>query len=284
MSPGFIDSHVHFAIGPVKVRIENSKPLLYLELNDSITERTANLLVAYGITTSRDPGGLTEVTLGTKQAIQNQVILGPELFVAGSIIDTLAFENLTSTVKTPEDIVQEIRKQKKAGVDFIKLYTNLSPELLKAGIDETYRQGLQSISHLHATSWTQAAELGIDNIVHIIIGSDQLLPLVKRDEYNNYSKMGTKALYKWFEYVDLDSPEIREMLNTLSRNNVSIDPTLIPFHAAFFGNKNIYQSNKMLDYMPESMVNNWKTFFNFNVGWTEKDFEIAQNSWPKVND
>ena len=57
---------------------------------------------------------------------------------------------------------------------------------------------------------------------------------------------------------------------------------LVPFHAVFFGNKNIYQTNKILDYMPESMVINWKTFFNFNLGWTEKDFEIAQNSWPKV--
>jgi len=29
-------------------------------------------------------------------------------------------------------------------------------------------------------------------------------------------------------------------------------------------------------------VDNWRTFFNFNIGWTAADFEIAHKVWPKV--
>lgn len=282
LSPGFIDSHAHVALGPVSVAVKNFKPVLTLKMDKSYAERTANLLLAFGITTSRDPGGLTEMTVGIKKAIAAGEIKGPELLVAGSIIDTLTFENLVSTVKSSNEIIAEIRKQKEAGVDFIKLYTSLSPEFLKVGVDETRRQGLKSISHLHTTSWTQAANLGLDNIVHIIPGSDLLLPASKREEYNKYAKFGAIAFYKWFELVDLEGAEINEMLEALSRNKVSIDPTLVPFHAAFFGNKNLYQTNSYLKYMPEEFVTNWKTTFNFNLGWKEKDFKVAQESWPKV--
>lgn len=282
LSPGFIDAHVHVAIGPVKVKVEDYKPLIYIDLQPEFAERTSNLLVAYGITTARDPGGLTEVTVSTKQAIENKQITGPALSVAGSILDTLAFKNLTSTVKSKEEIVAEIQRQKAAGVDWVKLYTSLSPELLEAGVAEAKRQGLRSVSHLHTTSWTEAARLGLDNIVHIIPGSSKLLPESNRAAYSKYEKLGAIAFYKWFELVDLDSPEITEMISALKKNKVSIDPTLVPFHAAFFGDQNIYQSNPNLDYMPESMLNNWKTSFNFNLGWQENDFKIAQQSWPKV--
>ena len=280
--PGFIDAHAHFAIGPVKVKMEDKKPVVYLDLDESFAKKTANLLLAHGITTTRDPGGKTEVTVGTKRKVANGNIAGPEMFVAGNILDTLRFENLTTTVKTKEDIVQAIRNQKDEGVDFIKLYTSLSPELLKAGIDETKRLGLKSVSHLHTTSWTEAAELGLDHIVHIIPGSPDLLPEKHRNAYEKYAKLGAIAFYKWFEYVDLNSDEITAMITTLQKNNVSVDPTLVPFHAAFFGNKNIYQVNEMLRYMPDDMIENWRTSFNFNLGWKPNDFEIAQQNWPKV--
>ncbi|MCE7992304.1 MAG: amidohydrolase family protein [Roseivirga sp.] len=280
--PGLIDSHVHVAIGPVKVRMDDQTPVIYLELEKEYAERTANLLIAYGVTTARDPGGLTEVTVGTKKAIARGEILGPEFSVAGSILDTLAFENLTTTVKNKAEILAEVKRQKAAGVDWVKLYTSLSPELLKAGIDAARDNGLKSVSHLHTTSWTEAARLGLDNIVHIIPGSNKLLPEAKRSEYEKFEALGAIAFYKWFEYVDLDSPEIADMLEAMSKNKVTLDPTLVPFHAAFFGNKNIYQSKAELQYMPEAMTNNWKTTFNFNLGWKEHDFTAAQAVWPKV--
>ncbi len=280
--PGFIESHVHVAIGAVKLKFENKKPFLAVDLIDEIPDLTLKLMLSNGITSARDPGGLTEVTVRTKNNVESGKLLGPELFVAGNILDTLKFENLTTQIKTHKDIIDEINNQKKKGVDFIKLYTSLSPEQLEVGINHARKIGLKSISHLHTTSWTEAAKLKLDNIVHIIPGNERLLPKDKRKEYLKYANLGAIAFYKWFEYVDLESKEISEMIKALKDNNVSVDPTLVPFHSAFFGDTGNYQSQESLKYLPKPLLENWKTTFNFNLGWKAKDYEIAHKVWPKV--
>lgn len=280
--PGFIESHVHVAVGPVKVEFENSKPVFNVELLDEIPELTLKLLLANGVTTARDPGGLTEVTVKAKNDIKSGKLIGPSLYVAGSVIDTLKFKNMTAKVKTNADIIEEINNQKELGVDFIKLYTSLSPEQLKTAINHTRSLGLKSISHLHTTSWSEAANLKLDNIVHIIPGSAKLLPKEKRNEYLKYAHLGTLAMYKWYEAVDLDSPEIKNMIKALKVNNVSVDPTLVPFHSAFFGDTGKYQNQEDLKYVPKSFLKNWKNTFHFNLGWKEKDYAIAHKSWGKV--
>ncbi len=280
--PGYIDTHVHQAMGLTGVSIKNSRPVLKLTPLDNLSKITANLLIKHGITTSRDPGGKTELTVKAKSNIAAGKLKGPEFFVAGSIIDTTNFINLTVKVTNEHEIRNEIKKQKEAGVDFIKLYTSLTPELILAGIEESHKLGLKTISHLHTTSWTEASELGVDNIVHIIPGHERYLPEKHRAAYHKATLMGAIGFYKWFEYVDLESYEISDLTQTLKANNTSIDPTLVVFHAAFFGNTAEYKSNEMLDELPAELVNNWKTSFNYNIGWKAQHFNEAQQAWPKV--
>ncbi|MEK6480941.1 amidohydrolase family protein [Catalinimonas sp. 4WD22] len=280
--PGFVDTHVHMAMGEVQVSVVDNQPIIGMNLADELPKITASLLLKHGITTSRDPGGLTEVTVHVKENIASGKILGPELFVAGSIIDTTQFTNLVAQVKSKSDMVEEVRKQKAAGVDFIKFYTSLPPELLEAGIQEAHKLNLETIAHLHNTSWTEASNLGLDNIVHIIPGSDIYIPDEHKASYHQNVLMGSKAFYKWFEYVDLESEKISELLNTLKKNKTSVDPTLVVFHATFFGNISAYKTHELLGVLPDKMVENWQTIFNFNLGWTEQDFAEAQKVWPKV--
>jgi len=281
--PGFVETHAHVAMGPINLEFdENKNPFLVMDPSVELPELTLKLLLANGITTTRDPGGLTEKTVKAKRDIKSGKLVGPELLVAGSIIDTVELKNLSVKIKTADDIISEINYQKEKGVDFIKLYTSLSPELLKVGIDHTRKLGLKSISHLHTTSWTEAANMKLDNIVHIIPGSEKLLPKEKRKEYLKYVPFGSLAFYKWFDYVDLDGEEIKKMMKALKENNVSVDPTLVVFHSAFFGDSGKYQSQEELKYLPESIVKNWSTIFNFNIGWKESDFQIAHRTWGKV--
>ncbi|PTB97213.1 hypothetical protein C9994_03960 [Marivirga lumbricoides] len=232
--PGFIDTHVHTAMGPANVSFDGETPHLTLTPLEELPAITAKLLLQYGVTTARDPGGKTEITVQTKMDLLNDKMEGPELMVAGNIIDTTEFTNMVVKVSNEEEILSEIRKQKTAGVDFIKLYTSLSPQLLKSGIEESHKLGLQTIAHLHGTSWTEASNLGIDNIVHIVPGHERYLPEADRAAYQQASLMGSFSFYKWFEYVDLNSDEIAELIQTLKSNNTSIDPTLVVFHATFF--------------------------------------------------
>jgi imidazolonepropionase-like amidohydrolase len=281
LSPGFIDAHTHFAIGTAGFEIVEGIPKLEMNILDEVPRYSLPLMMAFGITTTRDPGGKTEVTTTLKKEIQNGTLTGPELFVAGSIIDTTSFENLVATVKSEEDIRNEVRNQYRAGVDYIKLYTSLNPDQIEAGIDEAHKLGLETIAHLENTSWTEAAERELDNIVHIIPGSERLLPRKHRNEFTSSMLGGTQWFYKWFEFVDLDGPEIKEMIHAMKQHNVSVDPTLVLFHSVFFANENIYQENPALEFVPQSMVENWSTF-NFNLGWSEEDYQRAKQAWDKV--
>ena len=282
LMPGFIDTHAHFAMGPVRVSVENQKPVLSIELDTLLTKVSGELMLSHGITTARDPGGHTQSTVSTKHHFRKNLRAGPELYVAGSILDTSAFKNLATAVKTEVDVINEVRSQKNAGVDFVKLYTSLGPDMIATAIKEARRLGLGTVAHLHGTTWTEASELGIDNIVHIIPGSDYYLAEENRKEYQESLVWGSKAFFKWFELVDLKDVKIKKLLKTLKKNGTSIDPTLVVFHAAFFGNKNSYQSNELLDELPQSITDNWRNLFNFNVGWTEEDFDLAQSVWSKV--
>jgi len=280
--PGFIDTHTHVAMGKISFTIERSKPVLNLLINDSLPQITCDLLLQHGITTSRDPGGKTDVTVATKESIRTGKISGPEYFVAGSILDTSTFNNLVSTVKSKQEIQSEIQNQFSSGADYIKLYTSLPPDLIASAVEKAHDLGLEVISHLHTTSWTEASNLGVDNIVHIVPGHSDYIPERYREEYASAVKYGSLGFYKWFEYVELESPVIREMIRTLKENKTSLDPTLVMFHSIFFGDQESYRENSFLDRLPKSLVDQWKAIFNFNVGWTEDNFKEAKEIWPKV--
>ena len=74
-----------------------------------------------------------------------------------------------------EEVREEVRNQAEAGVDFIKLYVGMKPELVKAAVDEAHIQGIKVIGHLYLTSWTDAANLGIDFLTHGVPVSPFLL-------------------------------------------------------------------------------------------------------------
>lgn len=281
--PGFIDTHAHVGIGPVGFEMEGEAPVIYSSPSDAIADKTLDTLLKYGVTTARDPGGSTKITIAAKRRLQAEKIAGPQLFVAGDIIDTTRFDNLAATVTTPDDVRAEVARQVEAGVDWIKLYTGLSKEMVTAGIDEAHAHNVKVTGHLQATNWTEASNLGIDSIVHIIPGSSELLPLDKRAEYEASMQKATFML-KWFEDADFTSPEITEMIAAMRERNVSIDPTLVIFHAMAYGDDEAYLSNPALDQVSPELLENWRTKFNFNFGWTEEDFKYAQSVWPRVEE
>jgi len=280
--PGFIDSHAHVAMGPIEVNFDGEVPELIVKMIDELPQISSQLLLNHGITTARDPGGKTEVTVKTKNNIKEGKFQGPEFFVAGNILDTMTFKNLVTTVSTKEDIELEIQRQYEAGVDYVKLYTSLDSSQTKIAIDEAKRLGIKTVAHLMNTSWTQASNLGVDNIVHITPGSEVYIPEEHLTKYRESARFGAVGFYKWFEYVDLESPEIKELIETLKRNHTSIDPTLIVFHATFFGNTPFYKNNPMIKELPSTFVENWRTTFNFNIGWNQNHFEEAQKTWTKI--
>jgi len=158
--------------------------------------------------------------------------VGPQIFTAGQLLNTpqIPVPFVERQVQTEQDVRQEVSTQAAAGVDYVKLYVGLTPELVQAAINEAHLNGIKVIGHLYLTSWTDAANLGIDALAHGVPVSPSLL---SKENQQKFLEAGDNPFnhFLWLDLVDLNGPKISEMINTLVNNNIPIDPTLDIYEA-----------------------------------------------------
>jgi imidazolonepropionase-like amidohydrolase len=219
--PGLFDMHAHVA----GVR-KNS-------YNQNFSENALEMLLDYGVTTIRSPAGPTNESVVLKQNVSEGNIEGPEMFTAGVLLNDpqIAIPFVEAQISTEEQAREEVRLQAEAGVDFIKLYVGLPPNLVKAAIDEAHSLGIRVIGHLYMTSWTDAANLGIDALTHGVPVNPFLLPSGDSREQFLENGGGPFEHFLWLDLVDLNSTEIEEMINALVEDDIPVDPTLSIYEA-----------------------------------------------------
>jgi imidazolonepropionase-like amidohydrolase len=220
ITPGLFDMHAHVA------------NVLKNSYNQSESEYMLGMLMDYGVTTIRNPGGPTEQSVALRENVSERKIIGPQIFTAGQLLNTpqIPVPFVERQVQTEQDVRQEVRNQVATGVDYVKLYVGLTPELVWAAIDEAHSNGIKVIGHLYMTSWTDAADLGIDALTHGVPVSPFLL-----SEANQQKFLGARDHpfnhFLWLDLVDLNGPEINEMIKALVSNNIPVDPTLDIYEA-----------------------------------------------------
>jgi imidazolonepropionase-like amidohydrolase len=280
--PGFIDTHAHISLGEITIKKTRGKLAINAHSSDDISVWNARELLRWGVTFIRNPGGSSKHNVRYKQQVASGDLIGPGAKVAGEILDQGAFDGLTMVINKKTSLKSAIELQKSAGVDIIKLYSGLTEQQVQEAIKVGHSLDMTVIGHLEDVSWTDAAKWNIDGLVHPIPGSSKLLSTKVREEYKVTSRPGPFAHFEWYENVELDSKPMRELYQALRENKVHVDPTLIVFKNSFYGNnKNVIAHPNLKSVHPE-LLNNWKTFFTFNMGWEETDFTRAQKVWPKV--
>src|SRR5215207_5227821 len=218
--PGLFDMHAHVA----NVR-KNS-------YNQSESEYMLLMLLTHGITTIRNPGGPTKQSVDLRENVSEGKIMGPQIFTAGQLLNTpqIPVPFVEKQVQREQDVRQEVRTQAAAGVDYVKLYVGLTPELVKAAINEAHSNGIKVIGHLYMTSWTDAADLGIDALTHGVPVSPFLLSEANQQKFLEAGDHPFNH-FLWLDLVDLNGPEINEMIKALVSNNIPVDPTLDIYEA-----------------------------------------------------
>jgi imidazolonepropionase-like amidohydrolase len=213
--PGLFDMHAHVA----NVRKDS--------YNQNESEYMLRMLLTHGITTIRNPGGPTEQSVALRENVSEGAIAGPQIFTAGQLLNTpqIPVPFVEKEVQTEQDVRQEVRTQAIAGVDYIKLYVGLTPDLVKAAIDEAHFYEKKVIGHLYMTSWTDAANLGIDALTHGVPVSPFLLSEVGQQKFLESGDHPFNHLL-WLDLVDLNGPEINNMISALVNNDIPVDPTL----------------------------------------------------------
>jgi imidazolonepropionase-like amidohydrolase len=218
--PGLFDMHAHVA------------GVLDSSYNQTISENTLKALLDNGITTIRNPGGPTKESVALRDAVAAGQIKGPQIFTAGRLINGLPFPTrfVETIANTEAEVREEVKRQADAGVDYVKLYVGLYPNLVKTAINEAHNQGIKVIGHLYLTSWTDAANLGIDALTHGVPVSPFLLSKDKQEIFIENGR-GPFDHFLWLNLVDLNSTKINEMINALVKNKIPVDPTLSIYEA-----------------------------------------------------
>ncbi|HEY6139466.1 MAG TPA: amidohydrolase family protein, partial [Thermoanaerobaculia bacterium] len=268
--PGLIDMHAHIA---GDVLNEKGEP------GDRWDRAVALVFLRdfqrFGVTAIRDPGAIMPDALLLRRLLRDGEVDGPQLFTAGRILNASDFHPPGfQPVHDEAQVRDEIRWQATAGVDVVKIYSSMPPELAAAAIDEAHRRGLPVIGHLGRTTWTEAARLGIDGVEHAAPWSPAYVKAGERAAMPN-SMFG--RVY-WLEH--LDGAAIDEMIAELVAHRVVVDPTLMAtMQTKFWGNDPRWTQNPDLQYVPESVRKGWAAGA-FTKEWTPAMYSEAQRSWP----
>ena len=168
------------AVPPEAVRIHAPGQYLLPGLTDShIHLRSTDELVSYvahGVTAvihmSGAMSGAPDI-LKYRENLRSGALLGPMLFTTGPILDgdPPIFAGVSEVVTTAEEARQAVAEQRRAGYDFIKVYNNLTPDVLAAVTDAAHDEGMAVVGHIprkagRDRALQQALDAGLDLIAH----------------------------------------------------------------------------------------------------------------------
>ena len=192
--PGLIDAHCHLSFGQPDVPgVSAARGTTNPGFSALRAARNAQRVLRTGVTSLSVPGGTWFIDVGLREAIESGLIEGPRIYCAGRFIVTYGSigDYEPSWVGTPEhtlgilandlsEMITEVRRQCKHGVNFIKLADStwgdnqtISKEELSAVVQEAHRRNARVAIHSRGSDSTRAAaEAGIDWIMHADLATE----------------------------------------------------------------------------------------------------------------
>lgn len=232
--PGLIGMHEHLFYptgGGIPIYGEQafSAPRLYL---------------AAGITTMRTAGSLEPYTdINIKHLIDKGAMPGPHIDATGPYIEGPgSFSIQMPDITSPDQARRLVDYWVQEGSTSFKAYMNISHDALGAAIETVHQHGLKITGHLCSVGFTEAAELGIDDLEHGLLVDTEFVPGKQRDVCPGGSQ-GTDSILK----LDLKSAPAQRMIHALVEHKVAVTSTLVVFEAMIPGRPPLDQ--RMLDAM-----------------------------------
>jgi imidazolonepropionase-like amidohydrolase len=228
--PGLVGMHNHlyYIARPDLDATGHSEPPL---LVPQMTFSSPRLYLAAGVTTMRTTGSVeTYADLNLKRFIDSGSLPGPHIDVTAPYLEGpgsyfIQMHSLTG----PEDAHRFVNYWADQGATSFKAYMNITREELRAAIEEAHKRGLKVTGHLCSVTYTEAAELGIDDLEHGFFVNTELDPGKKPDVCP--STQGQPTL----ERMDPNGPEAQGLFKTLIEHHVAITSTLPVFEHSVAG-------------------------------------------------
>ena len=154
--PGLWDMHVH------------------LTYDDAFTEDMPRLFLLHGITSVRDTGGLMHKIEPVVERMRAPDALAPRVFFSGPLLDgTFVVYDGESRPEigvqnaTAEAARARIAELAEAGVDFVKIYEMVSPDVFEALAAEARAHELPIAAHVPLSMMARGAGPQVDSMEHL---------------------------------------------------------------------------------------------------------------------
>ena len=184
--PGLIDAHCHMTFGEARTEEEID---LYtsVEMRTLIAANNLQKVLRAGVTSISDAGGTFYIGVALREAVETGMIPGPRIRAAARFISTsngltdyypesvgVPSSSIQVLANSVEEMLAEVRKQVKNGVDFIKLadspageYQAFRDDELKQIADLVHQLGRRVTIHARGSAEVGASvRAGLDWIMH----------------------------------------------------------------------------------------------------------------------
>lgn len=208
--PGLWDAHMHFG-------------------DDS----SGPMLLSLGITSARDPGNVTALTLARRERRAKGDLLSPRVY-ASTLIDGKGpnTAQVADVATSQEEAIAAVRRAKANGMTGVKFYGTFNPAWLPAAAAEAHKLGLHVSGHVPAGMRTlDAISAGYDEVTHIYFMMMQAMPDEVVAASNGIQRFQGPGRYA--KDVDLNGAPIRKLIAEMARRKTVADPTLVVAESLF---------------------------------------------------
>jgi imidazolonepropionase-like amidohydrolase len=211
------------------------------------------LLIANGVTGVRDMWTTAEDFLqvvGWRRGLEDGSVLVPRFGAVGWLVDgpEPVWPN-SDVVSTPQDAREFVRRAKAAGVDFVKVYSNLRPEEYLAIADEARKDGIPFAGHVpdavSAVAASDAGQRSMEHLRNVDLGCS-----AREEELRKSKTWGPRQAQETIDTYD--RPKCERLMEKLAHNQT----WQVPTSALFFAERST--GDPRWKYVPEAVRADWK--------------------------
>ncbi len=263
--PGLWDMHVHAAF-------------------PGIDAQFLPLLVANGVTGVREMFSRMDWLTATRARVARGDFPGPTIIGSGHILDgvpqiwpgSVGAGDAASARRAVDSLA-------KAGADFIKVYSRLSPEAFFAAGREAKAKGLVFAGHIpllvHAADASDSGMKSVEHLTQVLTGCEAMEDQIIADLASAVAARGWEAAgglgrlntRRWLD--SFDPERCRRLAQVFVKNGTWMVPTIQVLHSTAYLDDPALASDPRLEYIPPAFKQGWdpKTDFRFRM--------LTPNDW-----
>lgn len=248
--PGLVGMHDHMFYPAPKVN-PAAKDALYPEQGSSFPK----FYLAGGVTTIRTTGSTEPYTdLELKKAIDAGLIPGPKMHTTGPYLEGKgSFTPQMHELTDAEDARATVEYWMDEGASSFKAYMHITRAELSAAIAAAHARHIIVTGHLCSIGFTEAADLGIDDLEHGLVVDTEFTPGKQPDVCPDARKAGAHLAT-----MRVSNAGIEALIRQLVDKHVAVTSTLPVFETFVPGRAPV--DTRVLDAMlPEARVEYLKT-------------------------